>query len=156
MVTPEQICAELGLEPEWYVEDESIRAVVNRAYKAAVARLVGEVGYSDGILDDPRAERLIVSMTCDLYEFRDDTEERTTRKSYSSHRLMNVDMRQQLRCEYCYPQMLGIEDADYDSWVEDLTALAEADAKDETVGAYQMLADLIGRWKTLYGGEDDG
>ena len=105
MVTPSDLCYHLGLEPEWYDEDPSVKSVIDRVLKSAVFQLVGEVGYHPDLLDDPRADQLVLSMACDAYEKRDDTEERTTRKSYSSHRLMNIDIRQQLRCEYDYVLM---------------------------------------------------
>lgn len=156
MVTPSDLCYHLGLEPEWYDEDPSVKSVIDRVLKSAVFQLVGEVGYHPDLLDDPRAEQLVLSMACDAYEKRDDTEERTTRKSYSSHRLMNVDIRQQLRCEYDYALMQGLEETDRAAWAAELRALAEADVQDEHVGIYSMLADLLDRWETLYGGSSDG
>ena len=155
MVTPTEVCYHLGLEPEWYTSDASVKSVIDRSLKSAVFQLVGEVGYHPDLLDDPRAEQLVLSMACDAYEKRDDTEERTTRKSYSSHRLMNMDIRMQLRCEFGYPQFIGIEDADYETWVEELNALAEADTKDEHVGIYTMLANLLERYQSTFGGGSD-
>ncbi|MBQ3339502.1 MAG: hypothetical protein IJG82_07955 [Atopobiaceae bacterium] len=156
MVTPSDLCYHLGLEPEWYDEDPSVKSVIDRVLKSAVFQLVGEVGYHPDLLDDPRAEQLVLSMACDAYEKRDDTEERTTRKSYSSHRLMNIDIRQQLRCEYDYVLMQGLEETDRPTWAEELRDLAEADVQDEHVGIYAMLADLLDRWEAIYGGGEDG
>ncbi len=155
MVTPSELCYHLGLEPEWYEEDASVKSVIDRLLKSAVFQLVGEVGYHPDLMDDPRAEQLVLSMACDAYEKRDDTEERTTRKSYSSHRLMNVDIRQQLRCEYDYSLLLGYEPTDREAWAEALRAQAEADVQDEHIGIYAMLADLLERWESLYGGGPD-
>lgn len=116
MVTAHDICVHVGLEPEEYDGDETVKAQVDQVLAVAAATLRGAIGGTpqvgeegeegyvegDGLEDDPRAERLMLQMACDAWEGRQTTVERTTQKVWASLSRFSADLMTQLRCEYGY------------------------------------------------------
>ena len=104
MITAQDVCRQVGLEPDEYDEDDEIQAQVDRILLVVVATLRGAVGGGDddGLLDDPRAEQLMLQMATDAWEQRTTTVERTTQKVWASLSRFSADLMTQLRCDYGY------------------------------------------------------
>lgn len=105
MITEYDICLQVGLEREEYDEDDEVRSQVDRILGVCESTLRGAVGGSeaDGLLDDPRAEQLMLQMAGDAWEQRKTTVERVTQKVWASLSRFSSDLMTQLRCEYGYP-----------------------------------------------------
>lgn len=94
MITTAQAMYYVGLEPEF--ADETDVASVNRAIKSAVVWLRGAAGpYVD--LDNPIADELLLMAVGELFEFRQLTDYRTTKKVYAAINRMADDMLMQLK-----------------------------------------------------------
>lgn len=116
MITAEDICRQVGLEPDEYDEDDEIKAQVDRILLVVASTLRGAVGGTpqsgtkgeegyvegDGLEDDPRAEQLMLQMATDAWEQRTTTVERTTQKVWASLSRFSADLMTQLRCDYGY------------------------------------------------------
>lgn len=150
MVSATEFCYHLGVEPEWFIADDSVRATIDRALKVGIAGLVGEVGFHPDLLDDPRAEALILNKATDAFEQRQETDTRTTaKKLYTQMSRIDQDLLMQLRCEYYYPWEQGLEEIDFEAVAEQLAEEAESDCS----GIIAWVARWVARFAALYGGE---
>lgn len=151
MIDATELCYHLGIEPEWYEEDDSIKSAVDRALKIGIAGLLGEVGYHPGLLADPRADGLVLAKATDAFEQRQETDTRTTaKKLYTQMARIDQDLLTQLRCEYYYPWEQGLEELD---WAEIVEELQESAVSDPT-GITEWIAGWVQRFSDLYGGEE--
>ena len=147
MVDATELCYHLGIEPEWYEDDASVQATVDRALKVGIAGLLGEVGYHPGLLGDPRADMLVLNKATDAYEQRQETDTRTTaKKLYTQMARLDQDLIMQLRCEYFYPWELGMEELDFRELAEDL---AERAVEDESP-IEEWMAAWVGRFAEIF------
>lgn len=150
MITAEDLCYHLGVEPEWYQEDRSVQTEVDRALKVGIAGLLGEVGYHPGLLDDPRAESLVLAKATDAYEQRQETDTRTTaKKLYTQMARIDQDLLTQCRCEYYYPWEQGMEELDFAALSEAIAADAEQDGCE----VMAWVAKWVARFGELHGGQ---
>ena len=151
MVTAEELCYHLGVEPEWYEMDRSVQSEVDRALKVGIAGLLGEVGYHPGLLDDPRAESLVLAKATDAYEQRQETDTRTTaKKLYTQMARIDQDLLMQMRCEYYYPWEQGLEELDFQALADELAESAERDG----CPLMEWVARWVARFGELYGGAE--
>lgn len=149
------LCDHLGVERDWYDDDPTVKATVNRSLAAGLIGLLGEVGVHPDLLDDPRAELLVLNKATDAYEQRQETDTRTTaKKLYTQMSRIDQDLLMQCRCEYFYPYELGLEEIDFDAMVDDLLAAAETASEPEALPSlYRAAAKWTERYAKLYGGE---
>lgn len=154
MLNAYDLCDHLGVEREWYDDDEQVASSIDRALAAGTLGLLGEVGAHPMLLDDPRAQMLILNKATDAYEQRQETDTRTTaKKLYTQMSRIDQDLLMQCRCEYYYPFEQGLEDIDFDAMAEDLADDAES-AEDSTIAAlYRALAAWTVRFAALCGGD---
>ena len=151
MVSATEFCYHLGVEPEWFIADDSVRATIDRALKVGIAGLVGEVGFHPDLLDDPRAEALILNKATDAFEQRQETDTRTTaKKLYTQMARIDQDLLMQVRCEYYYPWEQGLEELDF----SELAAELEEDAEADGCPLMAWIAKWVARFGELYGGAE--
>ena len=154
MVDAYAFCDHVGVERDWYDDDPVVRSAIDRALAAGVLGLLGEIGPHPDLLDDARAETLVLNKATDAFEQRQETDTRTTaKKLYTQMSRIDQDLLMQCRCEYYYPWEQGIEEVDFSAMVDDLNDAAEAAEQGSLLKSlYAAAAAWTQRYASLYGG----